>query len=104
MEDTDWIELAAEEGWIAVSNDKLRNKPAERETIAQVGARCFVLEPGEMTGEELAELFINYLTEILRICEEPGPFLCIIRKTAIQRVDLGVLPSSNQFQQEQWEL
>ena len=57
-----------------------------------------------MTGEESAELFIHHLIEILRICEEPGPFLCIIRENAIQRVDLGVLPSSNQFQQEQWEL
>ena len=104
VEDEDWIELTAEEGWIAVSNDKLLNKPTERDTIARVGARCFVFESGEMTGEELAELFIYYLTEILRICEQPGPFLWIIREAAIQRVDLGVLPSSNQFQQEQWEI
>lgn len=73
-----WIKLAADKGWVSISDDKFTKKESERDTIIKYGARCFVIEDGTMTAEEAANLVINNLGEIITTCQELGPFLCIL--------------------------
>ena len=73
-----WIKLTANKGWVSISDDKFTQKELERETIKKTGARCFVIEDGTITAEEAANLVIDNLGDIITICQELGPFLCIL--------------------------
>ena len=76
--DEEWIKMVAHNGWVAMSDDKFNQKPSERDVIIKYQARCFVIEDGTITAEEAANLILDNLVEIARMCAEMGPLLCIL--------------------------
>ena len=78
VSDEEWLRLVADQKWVGISNDKFTKKPSERETIEQYNVRCFVIEDGAITAEEAAKLVIDNLVKITTLCQEIGPFLCIL--------------------------
>lgn len=70
--------MVAQNGWVAISDDKLTKKRSEYEAIINYQARCLVIEDGTIKAEEAAELIIKNLPKIARLCAETGPLLCIL--------------------------
>ncbi len=60
VEDEVWIpEVTAAGLVILMKDDRIRRKPREQQAILESGARAFVVTNANLTGEQLAELFVE---------------------------------------------
>lgn len=66
--DVEWIPVVAERGWVAITQDQLRERPEEQEALVLHGAKVFVLM-GRATHETLAEIFLARQKSIQRLIE-----------------------------------
>lgn len=62
--DPDWLLAAARQGLVVLSKDLFN--PYERQLIMDSGGRAFVLSRGDLTGEEMARIFVRALPTMLR--------------------------------------
>ncbi len=88
--DEEWLELAGSRGWVVLMKDeRIRYRPHEREAIEKFRVRSFCLARRSLPAEEMAGRFLRCLPAIARACEEPGPFLYLLYKDRIRKVQLG---------------
>jgi hypothetical protein len=87
--DVDWLARAGSEGWIVLMKDeRIRYRPAEREALVNHHVRAFCLTSGNLRAAEMAQLYINVLDRITTACTTPGPFLYVVSRGGLRRVDL----------------
>ncbi len=88
IHDTDWLELVAENDWIAFTKDKrIRVNPAEKRTILKYKVRCFCIAGSAgIKARQAADRFLENLDEIAEACHAPGPFVYSLRRDHIQWV------------------
>lgn len=85
--DVEWLERCGHEGWVALSKDKnIRHNPLERAAVDGYAVRMFVIASGRLTGAEQAERFAVNAAGIADACEEPGPFIYVVKARGIERL------------------
>lgn len=71
-----WIrEVTAEGLVILMKDDRIRRKPREQQAILESGARAFVVTNANLTGEQLAEVFVENSHRIIQRSRHPGPYI-----------------------------
>ena len=81
--DEAWLTAAGREHWIVLTKDKaIRYHANEKAALMDAGVRAFVLTArGELTGAEMAAIFIKALSAIKRcVSEHHAPFLAGVQK------------------------
>lgn len=82
--DADWIKLAAERGWVAITKDRfhmMKGDRLEREAIHAAGLRLFTLRSANLTGDEMAVALQAALPRMSAIAAaHRGPFIARVHK------------------------
>ena len=90
IEDTEWLIIAANNGWVAFTKDKeIRNRIAERNIIIERKIKCFCISDPRITWQDMVLWFRNNLKEIEEACQRPGPFIYDIYETHIKEFPLN---------------
>jgi len=79
--DTVWLAEAGRQGWLVLTKDtRIRYHANEIAALLNSGVRAFVLTArGDLTGAEMAEIFLKALASIKRVASEnPAPFIARI--------------------------
>lgn len=82
VEDRVWLREVAERGWVAITRDaRIRYSPLALDALMSAGARLFVIVGKMKTSLEAADLFIESLPGVMKVCEsEAPPFIAKIRR------------------------
>jgi RecB family exonuclease len=76
VEDEVWIREVTEDGFvILMKDDRIRRKPRERQAILDSGARAFVVTNANLTGDQLAQLFVENRHRIIQRSLHRGPYI-----------------------------
>ena len=80
--DTDWLPIVASRGWVVLTADrKIAYRHLERLAVEQSKARLFVLVSGNMTGPDMAIVFVKAINSIKRfVSQKPGSFIAKVYK------------------------
>lgn len=66
--DSTWIPDVTQRGWVILTTDKnIRRPSGEREDLLKANAKVFTLTSGNVSGPNMAAVFIQNLAEIERI-------------------------------------
>ncbi|WP_265521302.1 hypothetical protein [Oerskovia flava] len=89
--DTEWIELADDNGMVVVCKDnKIRTNPLERQALFNSSIRVFCLTNGHLGVAEQAERFEQNMTRIRRRLRTQGgrPWVYAVHATELRRLHL----------------
>ncbi len=76
LEDTEWIAVAAERGWVVLcKDDHIRRRPAERQSLLDGNARVFCLTNVQLTFADQVGYFTMNRFRILQACRKSGPYV-----------------------------
>ena len=76
VDDEIWIHEVTTDGLvILMKDDRIRRKPREQEAILESGARAFVVTNANLTGTQLAELFVQNRHRIVQRSRHQGPYI-----------------------------
>jgi hypothetical protein len=76
VEDETWIrEVTEDDLVILMKDDQIRRKPREQQAILESGARAFVVTNANLTGEQVAVLFVENRHRIIQRARQPGPYI-----------------------------
>lgn len=76
LTDEEWLRDAGEHQWIVLMKDaKIRYRPAELQVIVDHGLRAFCLTNANLRGADMAARFVENLPRILRMAQQPGPYI-----------------------------
>ena len=64
-EDVEWLPFVGNKGWVAVTQDQLREDPEEQVALMQHGVKVLVFK-GFLPHHELADLFLRKMKRIRR--------------------------------------
>jgi predicted nuclease of predicted toxin-antitoxin system len=80
--DVDWLPAVSERGWIVLTKDEaIGRRPNEVAAIANAGARVFILASGNLTREQMANLFVAVLEKLEKFSRSnPAPFIAKVYK------------------------
>jgi predicted nuclease of predicted toxin-antitoxin system len=76
-DDQTWISEVGRRGWIVLTKDKaIRTRPVELHAVESAKVRMFRLSSGNMTGAEMARVFVANRLRLGRfIKNNPSPFI-----------------------------
>ena len=87
LADEEWLHDAGERGWVVLMKDaKIRYRPAELGVILDHGLRAFCLTNANLRGAEMAARLVANLPRILRVAQEPGPYIYGVYVTSVRRL------------------
>lgn len=87
--DIDWLTRAGREGWVVLMKDeRIRYRLVERMALVDHQVRAFCLTSGNLRAAEMAQLYIAVLDKLAAACADPGPFLYVVSRSGLRRVDL----------------
>lgn len=73
-QDRVWIPDVSNRGWVILTKDKnIRRSRGEREDVLLAKARVFTLTSGNVSGQAMADFFVQHLEEIERISTSLAP-------------------------------
>src|SRR6266481_48436 len=76
VEDTEWIFLAAEMGWVVLcKDDHIRRRPAERQSLLDGNVRVFCLTNAGLNFAEQVNYFVRNRFRIIQAARKPGPYV-----------------------------
>ena len=84
--DSEWLPTVAKHKWVVLTRDeRIRRRPIERQALLISGARSFILTAGNMTGQEMANMFIRRIKRIQRIAKnEKPPFIAAVTRGGVE--------------------
>jgi PIN like domain len=86
-EDTEWIRLASQRGWIVLcKDDRIRRRPAERDALIQGKVRVFCLTNANLGFAEQAVYFMANRHRIIQAASKRGPYLYGVYKDTIKKL------------------
>jgi hypothetical protein len=63
--DDEWLPEVGRRGWVVLTKDaRIRYRPSERSALERAGVVAMVLTAGNLTGAEMAKLFVKSLGRI----------------------------------------
>jgi hypothetical protein len=72
--DEQWIAEASGAGRLLISADKrIRYRPRERAAICEHAARCLTFAAGDLTADQMIELFLRHLPHVRAVAAAVGP-------------------------------
>jgi hypothetical protein len=87
LADEEWLHDAGERGWVVLMKDaKIRYRPAELQVIIDHGLRAFVLTNANLRGAEMAARLLANLPRILRVAQDPGPYIFGVYVAGVRRL------------------
>ncbi len=87
--DEAWLELCGERGWVALTIDRLRDRPNERAAVRDGSARVLIVRAGRRSGTEIGDLVIRKLRSIEAFCAAHAPpFLAVLSSRGLRTVRL----------------
>ncbi len=87
VDDEVWIrEVTADGLVILMKDDSIRRKPHEQRAILVSGARAFVVTNANLTGEQLAELFVENRHRIIQRSRHPGPYIYGVYRGRLEKL------------------
>jgi len=91
--DPDWLPTLGEKGWICLTKDKrIRLHAAERSALLKAGVKAFVLTSGNLTGVEMADIFVKNLRRMENMARRiRRPFIAKVTRTGVVEEYDGVL-------------
>jgi len=72
-----------------MKDERIRYRPAERGAVLGHGVRAFYLTSGNLTGQQMADLFLTHRQMIWQRAAESGPGLFAVSPGSIRHIDLG---------------
>ena len=80
--DVEWLSEVGQRRWIVLTKDtQIRYRTPERVALMQAGVRAFVLTAGNLSGREMADVFVQALPAIRRfVANHQPPFIRHYRK------------------------
>ena len=83
--DTVWIPKVGAKGWIVLTKDKnIRRRPREIEAVTAGNVRMFTLPNANLTGQEMAERFVESRLRIARFLKKhQPPFVAVVLLDAV---------------------
>lgn len=80
--DVDWLPVVSEKGWVVLTKDeKIGSTPIEVEAIARASARIFILVSGNLSRQQMVDLFVEALERINKFTQgNQAPFIAKIYK------------------------
>jgi len=82
-EDPVWLTEAGKRGWVVLTKDvRIRYRAIETNALLTAKVRAFVLTAkGDLSGQEMADIFIKALPAIKRLCAKvPPPFIARVSR------------------------
>ncbi len=81
--DTDWLSKVGSRNWIVLTKDAMiKSRPNEKAALMRSGVRAFILVSANLTGEEMASIFVKAIPAIKKfIAKYPAPFIAKIKRT-----------------------
>ena len=81
--DEKWLSEVGKRNWIVLTkDDRLRYRPITRAAIKSERVRVFTLPRGDLTGDEMAEIFLTALPAMKRLANRrPGPFVATVMRS-----------------------
>jgi hypothetical protein len=90
--DEQWIADASRDGRLLVGADKrIRYRPLERTAICLHAARCITFAAGDLTADQMINLFLGNLASIEAIAQSKGPFVYHLTRHRLLPVKLDCL-------------
>jgi PIN domain-containing protein len=87
--DEQWIAEASLDGRLLLSADKrIRYRPRERSAICQHAARCLTFAAGDLTAQQMIDLFLHHLPGVRTVAEEAGPYVYHLTRDRLVRMTL----------------
>lgn len=82
--DVDWLSKVGLQNWIVLTKDaRIKSRPFEKTALMASGVRAFILVSGNLTGEEMADIFVKAIPAIKKfILKHPAPFIAKISKNS----------------------
>lgn len=83
-----WLPKVGVVGWLVLTKDKaIRRKPWEMEKVINYGVRMFTLPSGNMTADQMAEVFSTNRLKIGRLLHHhPEPFVAVVSRSGVDLV------------------
>ena len=90
IDDTEWLQLCGERGWLAVmKDDRIRYVGAERTALVESRVRAAVITNANLPAADMAERIIRALTDLAEICgQRKGPFLFALQQNRLDEISL----------------
>ena len=89
--DTERLPEVGRRGWVVLSKDKhIRRNELERQAFLGANVRAIILTAGELTGREMAALFVKHLRKMSNMAvSEPAPFVASVTGSEVRIMDRG---------------
>jgi hypothetical protein len=86
--DLGWLPEMGKRGWVVLTKDKeIRRKQVERDAVLESKVRMFALGSGNMTGQEIGEVFCRNRLKMARfIMRNNHPFIASVTQSGITLV------------------
>lgn len=83
-----WLAEVGVRCWVVLTKDKaIRRKPWERQVVMEAKVRLFTLPSGNMTGQEMAETFLENRLRMARFLkQQDAPFVAVVSRGGIMLV------------------
>jgi hypothetical protein len=73
-DDQTWISEVGRRGWVVLTKDKaIRTRPVELQAVVAAKVRMFSLSSGNMTGAQMAEIFVANRLKLGRFIKKHSP-------------------------------
>jgi predicted nuclease of predicted toxin-antitoxin system len=86
-----WLPTVAANGWIVLTKDEaMQRGEIEKIAIRNAKARVFILVRGDLSAQEMAEIFVKALSPMARVVRKhPAPFIAkVYRSGSVLKTDL----------------
>lgn len=85
--DVEWLPVVGARGWLILTkDDAIGRRVLEQMAVAESGARVFVLASGNLTGPEMAEIFVMALSRMQRFAlGNSQPFIAKVHQRGTVR-------------------
>jgi predicted nuclease of predicted toxin-antitoxin system len=72
--DEEWLPKVGAMGWCVLTKDShIKHRLVERTALMEAGVRAFVLVSGNLTGAEMAQIFVKALPRMRRFAAKHSP-------------------------------
>jgi predicted nuclease of predicted toxin-antitoxin system len=90
-EDEEWLREVGRRGWVVLTRDRrIRYRSHERAALIQAGVRAFVLVAGNLSGREMAAVFVKALPAMRRfMVRHPPPFIAKVTRSGAVSLLVG---------------
>jgi hypothetical protein len=81
--DVDWLMEVSKLDWVVLTKDKkIGSRPLEVDAIARAGVKVFILVSGDLSSQQMADVFANSLEKLKGIAKgNKAPFIAKIYKS-----------------------